>query len=226
MHWVGSWHGKCGISLERLDEVYDVKASALLGEFQEGLDNAISSSLWNPYLFRLPKRGTKRRASTQWLLAKTCLNSLEIQPRLGFRLVNRCLSSGAWDTQELKKTRLQTEEQKSIQNCLPHFWLRKPWAMQKECSKNQKTTNGSENGKQFAFLEQHRCIGSRSLAIPQAPLLWRNCSSKEKSGDGSLRQGQDTGILQNTTRYLATKKRRAFIAYAGGDEHNYIHSAV
>lgn len=42
MHWVGSWHGKRGISIGITHEVYDAEAAALLGGLKEVLNSAIS----------------------------------------------------------------------------------------------------------------------------------------------------------------------------------------
>lgn len=60
----------------------------------------------------------------------------------------------------------------------------------------------------------------RGLALPHAPT---RSPSREIPWDGSLRQGQDTSILQHTTRNLAVQKRRTFTEEMGGDEHNYIY---
>ena len=42
IHWVRSWHGKRGISLEVTHEVYNAEAAVLLGGLKEALNSAIS----------------------------------------------------------------------------------------------------------------------------------------------------------------------------------------
>lgn len=119
-----NWHCKRDIQPRKTQEVNNSVAEALLRELKKTPNNTISWRVFEIYIY-LSNLKTWYKKHGKWPITqtKTCLNSLQIYPKLEFRLINRCLFVGYKDIQEKKRKRLWIIKQKFIQNCLTHLCL-------------------------------------------------------------------------------------------------------